>query len=323
MTFISARSSSSAARRRTSALRAERTRRRAAASRSAVRTASLSERPSARTISSAAAAASSRRTWIERGTWATVAQHVLRSSATCPSRGVLSHTGELRESSDTVHNAPGDFQVHRGHRACVAALALQKSPMQAALRERPKGYRRVTPRARRGTRPRSPQRRCRTRRRARPAIRSGQTGRRPERWSGSQARSRRMPMRGSPIENRHDGQAVLGGGKKGLEVRTAGRSPAKRLGAASRRQSSADGKRTRSLDPPCSLETGTLRNDSAEAAPHRVPETAGKGRRSRGVPRAGGRTASPSSSASERGASRRRHSSSRAKHGAAEDEPVE
>ena len=50
----------------------------------------------------------------------------------------------------------------------------------------------------------------------------------------------RLPESGSdecqcvarPIENRHDGQAVLGGGEKRLEVRAAGRSPAKRLGAA-------------------------------------------------------------------------------------------
>jgi hypothetical protein len=59
---ISSRSASSAARRRTSSRIADLTRRRAAASRRAVRTASESVKPSARTTSSAAAALSSRRT---------------------------------------------------------------------------------------------------------------------------------------------------------------------------------------------------------------------------------------------------------------------
>lgn len=66
MTRISSRSSSSATSRRTSARIADLTRRRAAASRRAVRTASESVRPSARTTSSAAEAASSSRTWRER-----------------------------------------------------------------------------------------------------------------------------------------------------------------------------------------------------------------------------------------------------------------
>ncbi len=80
MSRISSRSWVSAARRCTSSRTAERVRRRAAASRSAVRTASESDKLPARTISSASAEASSRRTCSDRATAPSVARIVLQIS---------------------------------------------------------------------------------------------------------------------------------------------------------------------------------------------------------------------------------------------------